>query len=311
MNIFYKYTKFFDIERLQDLHLRLSTPPILNDPFESLLNKDLEDALLSKISLDDLLGEINFYHTKTDEELLQLLIKRHLEIIGVVSLSETPRNLLMWAHYADEHKGICIGFDKNNIFDKSYKQDNKRISLTPIKVNYDDMRPRFEIDDKTPLNEGIDSYARTKSMLEQHIKKHLLTKSDEWIYEKEHRCIIPLECSDKIIFDDSILNDYQKKRIQLMIEKKEIQKNKDEYIGSIEHISHIAGMIGDSRFSNVKFMKKVNVDSIKSIHIGCRCDKKKEIIEAVMNENSPLKHVKLFECSPNPRRFELKMERIN
>ncbi|MGF6383844.1 hypothetical protein OKW31_006845 [Paraburkholderia atlantica] len=29
---------------------------------------------------------------------------------GIYSMAETPRSLLMWAHYAESHTGVCLGF---------------------------------------------------------------------------------------------------------------------------------------------------------------------------------------------------------
>lgn len=42
---------------------------------------------------------------------------------GILSLTEAPDNLLMWAHYADSHRGVVIGFDESHAFFKD------RISL--------------------------------------------------------------------------------------------------------------------------------------------------------------------------------------
>ena len=34
---------------------------------------------------------------------------------GVLSLTRNPTNLLMWSHYANEHKGVVIGIDTSNV----------------------------------------------------------------------------------------------------------------------------------------------------------------------------------------------------
>ena len=36
---------------------------------------------------------------------------------GILSLTSKPDNITMWSHYADSHKGICVGLDKNILFD--------------------------------------------------------------------------------------------------------------------------------------------------------------------------------------------------
>jgi len=35
-------------------------------------------------------------------------------LFGALSLTETPDNLLMWSHYADQHTGFVIEFDENH-----------------------------------------------------------------------------------------------------------------------------------------------------------------------------------------------------
>ena len=33
--------------------------------------------------------------------------------LGVLCLSACDNSILMWSHYADEHKGFCIGFNNS------------------------------------------------------------------------------------------------------------------------------------------------------------------------------------------------------
>ena len=47
---------------------------------------------------------------KTKEYLYQNQSK-HITNMGVFCLSERCDSILMWSHYADCHKGVCIGFD--------------------------------------------------------------------------------------------------------------------------------------------------------------------------------------------------------
>jgi hypothetical protein len=39
------------------------------------------------------------------------LIDRHLNTLGILSLSEVPDDLLMWTHYAANHSGFVLEFD--------------------------------------------------------------------------------------------------------------------------------------------------------------------------------------------------------
>jgi hypothetical protein len=56
--------------------------------------------------------------------------------IGIVCFSRTFNNILMWAHYADEHKGIVLGFDQNFFPFKvarnvNYPTSNELFKVTP------------------------------------------------------------------------------------------------------------------------------------------------------------------------------------
>ncbi|RBN50625.1 DUF2971 domain-containing protein [Flavobacterium psychrolimnae] len=84
------------------------------------------------------------------------------EMYGICCLTTKKDNLLMWAHYANSHSGICIGFDTETL----YKSDKVMI----LKVNYSDSFP------KIPLFEnGVGMLSLTT------------TKSKHWEYEDEYR----------------------------------------------------------------------------------------------------------------------------
>ncbi|MCX7174528.1 MAG: DUF2971 domain-containing protein [Proteobacteria bacterium] len=84
---------------------------------------------------------------------------------GVLSLSEDALHPLMWSHYADSHRGICIEFDAAQHFFQYAR-----------KVNYELDYP--SIDPMSHLPEEVNEIA-------------ILTKADFWKYEKEWRVIFP------------------------------------------------------------------------------------------------------------------------
>lgn len=95
--------------------------------------------------------------------------------IGFLSLTEKPCNLLMWAHYADGHKGFVIEFDdKHKFFDQRTKPGELRGHL--IKVRYSKQRPHFILFDPN-LNDSEN--------LDNWINNFLCVKSDHWEYEQE------------------------------------------------------------------------------------------------------------------------------
>ena len=90
------------------------------------------------------------------------------DIAGIFCVAKSYKNLLMWAHYADSHKGFALEIDVSKLDDKFF----------PYKVDYTQNIPKME-------------YLKNSS---DFIKKWALTKSDHWEYEEERRMIIS-DCS--------------------------------------------------------------------------------------------------------------------
>lgn len=83
--------------------------------------------------------------------------------IGVLCLSEVNSDILMWSHYSDSHRGICLEFDRRfEFFAKAQK------------INYPPIRPRIN-----PFRQS------SIEMLEAAV----LTKSEHWDYEREWRLV--------------------------------------------------------------------------------------------------------------------------
>lgn len=88
-----------------------------------------------------------------------------LKDIGVLCLTEKPTNKLMWAHYADCHKGVCFGFDSGASIFKNFE-----------KVSYAMVRPNIHYSARSNISDG-------------DLKNVLFTKSCDWSYEEEWRGI--------------------------------------------------------------------------------------------------------------------------
>lgn len=83
--------------------------------------------------------------------------------IGVLCLSAAPKDILMWSHYANSHRGICLQF---------FAIGNALESSQPVR--YKAVRPVVN-----PVSQSHDE------MLDHAI----FTKSDHWEYEQEWRFI--------------------------------------------------------------------------------------------------------------------------
>ncbi|HXN72747.1 MAG TPA: DUF2971 domain-containing protein [Candidatus Acidoferrales bacterium] len=75
---------------------------------------------------------------------------------GMICFSKRWSNPLLWSHYADKHRGICLGFD---VDDRGLKP-----------ISYASRRPRLKI---PPTIEDMD--------------RLLFTKFQDWQYEEEWR----------------------------------------------------------------------------------------------------------------------------
>ncbi len=93
------------------------------------------------------------------------------EELGITCLSESYDSLLMWAHYASNHSGMCIEYDLIKIF--------KELSFTPVPVIYSEKKASLNT-----ISLNGDQRETMKAFLEC-----LTSKSPEWKYEKEWRII--------------------------------------------------------------------------------------------------------------------------
>lgn len=91
--------------------------------------------------------------------------------MGVSCLSESEDSMLMWAHYANNHRGICVEYDLFDI--------NRILGFTAVPVIYSMERPCFDSFNLEDIE---------KDAMQLFIRS-LTTKSPEWCYEKEWRII--------------------------------------------------------------------------------------------------------------------------
>ena len=115
------------IKVLTNNSLKFSSPLQFNDPYDCHFVIDGYTEDIRKWAKEASTSEAQF-------ELFSLISKQPLpEItkavydattrIGICCFSRSYKNLLMWAHYADKHKGVCLKFDiskDKDLFDQPY-----------------------------------------------------------------------------------------------------------------------------------------------------------------------------------------------
>lgn len=88
-----------------------------------------------------------------------------LKAVGIFSFSARHLDLLMWPHYADNHRGVCVRFEAEALF---------QAEQVPFPVIYADQRPVCD-----PILEPTVDW----------LNKSVLTKGTPWSYEKEWRLV--------------------------------------------------------------------------------------------------------------------------
>ena len=138
---------------LKQKQLKISLFDDLNDPFE-----------LLAISTGEKMSRILLKFMK------KTLTKKH----GLLCFSSTWQEPLMWAHYGDKHKGVCLGFE---IADH-----------LPQEVRYVPNRLQQSFS-----GESIPFSPEAAKL----VSESLFTKHNGWAYEKEWRVFTDLEGPDR------------------------------------------------------------------------------------------------------------------
>ncbi|QPH40098.1 DUF2971 domain-containing protein [Pedobacter endophyticus] len=197
----YKGLNEWTIKSLKNKEIHLAEMGSLNDPFECMLqfdndeclrmyyaSKKFQDGFAAKFS-DLTKHEINLLCTneKPYEAYRRICISRNIITISAVEQLETMQkrfteineneskklritcftqrndSLLMWPHYAQEHKGICLEYDFRDV-------DHVRPLIQPVRYS-DEVY-------KVGVLEELDTMALVCSSL---------VKSSDWSYEQEWR----------------------------------------------------------------------------------------------------------------------------
>ena len=155
---------YFNIRNIETQTIHLSPNGVLNDVYEGIPSSDNPD---------------DYYR-----------IDKLKDLAYMTCLTENNDNMLMWSHYANSHKGICVEYDLKKIIDDPYKIVGH---LFPVIYSKSRM-----------IRRNIDSLIRSQSDLNKAIAEHyvydgeeplddllplFLFKDSVWQYENEWRII--------------------------------------------------------------------------------------------------------------------------
>ncbi|NRF32985.1 DUF2971 domain-containing protein [Vibrio coralliilyticus] len=172
-------------------------PRTFNDPFDCAVSfiPDIDPKTFLKLLIEEAENNSDTFPSKAiesfenalDKELFgdkedpryvkicNLLAERFRDLvqdIGVVSLSEINDHILMWSHYAEQHKGFCIEYDRNP---SNLLGDNNTLP-----VRYTNRLPVFS------LQSIVSSDLNNRK---EYMRSLVLSKAQEWSYENEWRFI--------------------------------------------------------------------------------------------------------------------------
>ncbi len=151
-----------------DLHIRISTD-------EAKVREKLVklNPKASSKEIERMVQEVSNLDPEERQRNLQQGIRNEMAKCGIFCLSSVPDNLLMWSHYADSHKGVCVGFKVN---------DDYLFGCELTKVQYQDNYP--ELSTANDITSGW-------------VSNYLSTKSNDWCHEQEYRIVYhsPGTCS--------------------------------------------------------------------------------------------------------------------
>ncbi|WP_413943075.1 DUF2971 domain-containing protein [Bdellovibrio sp. HCB-162] len=108
-------------------------------------------------------------------------LKEKIESSGIFCASQTAHNHLLWAHYADDHRGAVIEFSPNLEKDSMFRRMRK--------VTYSNERPHLYNSYKDFVTKSLTW--TSNQILADYFDRITLTKSLEWEYEEEVRLVIP------------------------------------------------------------------------------------------------------------------------
>ena len=176
---------------IRDNTLWASSPLYFNDPFDCMPKLRVKNEDIKRAIRDFVNGHVNlfadenhrrrFIEGKSREysdikKVRQLWENGLSRAVGIVSLAERRDNCLMWSHYADNHKGICIELD-TILSDFSLSECRK--------VIYKKERPYFNL-----ISMAI--YYELGQLEVYPIFELFCQKSKGWEYEQEWRYMCPI-----------------------------------------------------------------------------------------------------------------------
>lgn len=192
----YKYLSLdYAIKNLKESVLTFQSPLNFNDPYDSLANMEFDKSQIDIVKdsihnenliFKELSGTEGFkyvdpnYVDNIAENFKEKTLKSFQKLSGgfrICCFSERSDSILMWSHYANYHKGICIEYD----FDKLNEQYKNTMLKEIFDISiFNELYP-IVYSEKFPIIK--------EKITKESVMKAFTTKYIDWKYECEWRMI--------------------------------------------------------------------------------------------------------------------------
>lgn len=176
----YKYYSDEKLETVKSNKMWYSAPCKFNDVFDSDISTNENELFESVLQMNPdergiRKGSLMWRQLKEQTHRQLCSLRSDIELLrtqmGIACLSESDDSLLMWAHYGNNHKGMCVEYELMEI--------NRQLGFSPVPIVYSDDRACFRSLDPKSLERDVQGV----------FIESITSKSKEWSYEKEWRII--------------------------------------------------------------------------------------------------------------------------
>ena len=202
---------------LKEGKLYFSSARKFNDPFDTSLNYNFKanDEEI-KEWLDDSFERHKkeaFRRGKTKKQIFQeVKTKKRRNYVkqkvnkdlktkyGICSLSASKDNILLWSHYTNNHKGVCIGLNTKKIIEFMDQKAKMGIVFDLQDIDYKKEMPKINFFESM-------KQINVHNFKNSDLYKLLYTKSKDWNYEKEYRFILYDQTNKIVSIGNNIISE--------------------------------------------------------------------------------------------------------